>query len=145
MLRRVIQGKGLYNVNTAVDAYNLAVLNTHIGLGGFDYSKVKEPVQLRYSNSGESMHLLGDSEPTILEEGRIIYSDVEKPITLDLNYRDIGETKITEQTKDIILFADGAPGIDKHETLDALMLGATLIQKFCGGEISTVELITDKE
>ena len=40
LLRRIALGKGLYTVNTLVDAYNLAVVETGIGLGAFDSSKL---------------------------------------------------------------------------------------------------------
>jgi len=141
LLRRVVQGKGLYTINTAVDAYNVAVLETNVGLGGFDFDNIKPPVTLRFSKDGEEMTLLGESKVTKTKKGEIIYADSEKPITLDLNYRDIDETKITLDTKSVILFADGGPGIDASEVKSALELGAKYIQKFCGGEIKDIILV----
>ncbi|HSX39955.1 MAG TPA: lysine--tRNA ligase [Candidatus Saccharimonadales bacterium] len=141
LMRRIVQGKDLYKINTAVDAYNIAVLKNGIGLGGFDFDKISEPVTLRFSQKGEKMHLLGDAEPTFTEEGELVYSDTEKLITLDLNYRDINETKITEETKDIILFADGGPGIDPEDVKKAVELGAFYIQKFNGGVVEEIKLI----
>lgn len=141
LLRRVIQGKGIYNINTAVDAYNLAVIETHIGLGGFDFDQISEPVTLRYSKKGEKVRLLGDDEDTILRDNQVIYSDSNGPITMDLNYRDIDKTKITEKTKNIILFADGGVGIDTDVVVSALKKGAEYIQKYCGGEVSEIKLI----
>ena len=141
LLRRVVQGKGLYNVNTAVDAYNVAVLETHVGLGGFNYDKVEEPVTLRYSKKGEKMKLLGDDEATILREKQIVYSDSKKPITLDLNYRDIDETKITIDTKNIILFADGTPGLAQDTVVEALKKGVEYIRQFCGGNIGEIVIV----
>lgn len=141
LLRRISQGKSLYNINTAVDAYNLAVVETGIGLGGFDYDKISPPVTLRLSKSGEIIHLLGDDSPTQTEEGELVYSDAEKLLTLDLNYRDVEETKITDKTKNIILFADGGPGIDLQEIKRALQAGVEYIQRFCGGEIREIILV----
>lgn len=141
LLRRVVQGKGIYNVNTAVDAYNLAVLESKIGLGGFDADKIDGPIILRYSKAGEKAHLLGDNKETILRDGQIIYADQSGPITVDLNYRDIDKTKITNKTKNIILFADGAPGLDQSEIESALRKGAEYIQRFCGGTLSGIEYV----
>ena len=141
LLRRVIQGKGIYNINTAVDAYNLAVLESHIGLGGFDFDQISEPVVLRYSKDGEKMKLLGDDDVTTTREGQVIYADSNGPITLDLNYRDIDKTKITEKTKNVILFADGGVGISEDDVMSALKKGAEYIQKFCGGTISKIVLV----
>jgi len=141
LLRRVIQGKGIYNINTAVDAYNLAVLESHIGLGGFDSDQISEPIVLRYSKEKEEMVLLGDDVPTTLRDGQVIYVDAKGPITMDLNYRDIDRTRITEKTKNIILFADGGVGISEEDIMSALKKGAENIQKYCGGEIGEYTLI----
>lgn len=141
LLRRISLGKGLYTINTAVDAYNLAVISTGIGLGGFDFSKIVEPVSLRLSEEGEEVFLLGDDEKSLTQIGELVYADNEKVLTIDLNYRDINETKITEKTKDIILFADGGPNIDPNDVVNALKLGADYIVKFCGGTISDIKLV----
>lgn len=141
LLRRIVQGKGLYTINTAVDAYNLAVMETGVGLGGFDFEKISPPVALRFSKEGEEMLLLGDREMTKTKAGEIVYADKEKLLTLDLNYRDIDETKITLNTKSIMLFADGGPGIDPKGVKNALKLGAEYIQKFCGGKIKDIILV----
>ena len=87
------------------------------------------------------MHLLGDDEPTKVKAGEVVYSDNEKLLTLDLNYRDIDKTKITLETKDIILFADGGPEIDPEEVKIALKLGADYIVQFCGGKIGEIKLV----
>lgn len=141
LLRRIASGKGIYNINTAVDAYNLAVVETGVGLGGFNFDKLNEPVVLRYSRAGERMLLLGDDSETILEDNHLVYSDKNQPITMDLNYRDIAQTKITENTTDVILFADGAPGLSRHEIVSALRKGAEYIQEYCGGSIDEIQVI----
>ncbi len=141
LLKRVSQKKGLYTVNTAVDAYNLAVIETSIGLGGFDTSTMQYPISLRFAKEGETMNLLGKEGTTQLKLNQIIYADQQKPITMDLNYRDIEETKITTESTSIILFADGAPGLSKQEVLTALQKGADYIQKFCGGTQGKVYLV----
>lgn len=141
LLRRLAQGKGIYNINTAVDAYNLAVIETGIGLGGFDIDKLELPVTLRFTQIGEKMRLLGDEMETITKANELAYSDQEKLITLDVNYRDIDATKITLKTKNVILIADGAPGLTETEVLAALKKGAEYIQQFCGGTIGEYQII----
>jgi lysyl-tRNA synthetase class 2 len=141
LLRRLATGKGIYNINTAVDAYNLAVIETGVGLGGFNADKISFPVTLRLTREGEQMQLLGDNEPTTTMDGEIAYSDSEKLITLDLNYRDIDSTKITEDTRRIILYADGAPGLSESDVVDALKKGAKYIKQFCGGELSDITVV----
>ncbi len=141
LLRRIALNKGLYTVNTAVDAYNLAVIETGVGLGGFDAATVSQPITLRFSEEGELMQLLGDDEPIETRKGQLVYADQNRPITIDLNYRDINDTKLTTQTKDILLYADGAPGLSKDEVVGALLKGANYIQKFCGGVVGEVVVL----
>jgi len=141
LLRRIAQGKGLYTVNTAVDAYNLAVIETGIGLGAFDLSKITTPKMLRFSKEGEEVVLLGDDSVTKTKKGQLVYADSEKLLTVDLNYRDNTLTKITTDTKDILLCSDGGPGIDTEEVKAALKKGAEYIIQFCGGEMGKIVLI----
>lgn len=141
LLRRIVVGKPLYTINTAVDAYNLSVVESGIGLGGFNLDAVSEPVVLRFSRQGEKMHLLGDDTDTTLREGQLVYADATQPITVDVNYRDIDATKITEKTKNVILFADGAPGLSEDKVISALKNGAKYIKEFAGGEISEVNVV----
>lgn len=141
LLRRLSTGKGIYNINTAVDAYNLAVIETGVGLGGFNMNEIAFPVTLRMTKAGEKMHLLGDDEPTTVLDGEVAYADTNKLITLDLNYRDINTTKIDESTKKIILYADGAPGLTEDEVVSSLQKGADYIKQFCGGTISDIIVV----
>lgn len=141
LLRRIALGKGLYTINTAVDSYNLAVIETGIGLGGFDFSKIIEPVSLRFSKEGEEVFLLGDEEKSYTKNGELVYADKNKILTIDLNYRDIDETKINLDTKDVILFADGGPEINSEEVKKALERGTGYITRFCGGKAEGINLI----
>lgn len=141
LLRRVCKGKDLYKINTAVDAYNWTVIEGAIALGGFDKDHIHGDVTLRFAKEGESMHLLGDDTPTQLKEGQLIYADEEKPLTMDLNYRDIDATKITLATRSIALFADGGKDMPREDVVDALQHGAELITEFCGGSFSEVEVV----
>jgi len=135
LLRRVVGGKGIYKVNTVVDAYNLAVLESKIALGAFDYRKMSLPVVLRLAKEGEEITLLSESKPTRTKDGEMIYADQSRLITLDLNYRDCDYTKITTGTKNIILFADGCSGISSDEVMVGLEKGIEFIARFSGGKL----------
>ena len=139
-MRRIAQGKGIYQINTAVDAYNVAVLESGVGLGGFNADQVSEPVVLRFSTAGEHMQLLGDSEPTSTRAGQLVYADATQLLTIDLNYRDIDATKITPETTNILLFADGAPDLPESDIIAALQKGADYIQLYCGGIIGELHI-----
>ncbi len=141
LLRRIVNGKGLYNINTLVDAYNLAVLDSKIALGAFEYEKVDYPVVLRLAKRGEQIYMLGETEPTEIHEGEMVYADRSRILTLDLNYRDNDHTKVTEKAKNIILFADGCPGISSEDVMLGLEKGIEYITKFCGGKVTKKFLV----
>ena len=62
LLRRVALGKGLYTVNTCVDAYNLVVMRYRVSAGAFDADALKFPTVLRFAGEGDEILLLGDKE-----------------------------------------------------------------------------------
>jgi DNA/RNA-binding domain of Phe-tRNA-synthetase-like protein len=79
--------------------------------------------------------MLGETEPTVIEDGEMVYADQSRILTLDLNYRDNDYTKVTEKAKNIILFADGCPGISSEEVMIGLEKGIEYIIRFCGGKV----------
>ncbi|MFA5827988.1 MAG: lysine--tRNA ligase [Candidatus Shapirobacteria bacterium] len=141
LLRRLISKKGLYNINTLVDAYNVASLETNLGMSAMDMAHLNFPVTLRFSQSGEKIVLLGGEETKTTKTGEVVYADNQGLITLDLNYRDCDKTKITSQTKNVLLYVDGCPGISSQEIANALEREIELIQKFCGGIVTFKEII----
>ncbi len=141
LLRRIALKKGLYKVNTLVDAYNLAVIESKIALGAFDKDKFILPIELRFAEENEEIVLLGEKRPTRIRQGELVYTDQVRVITLDMNYRDCDATKISKGTKNILLFADGAPGINITEVKKGLELGCKLITRFCGGKVVRKEII----
>ena len=65
LLRRILQGKGLYTVNTAVDAANLASLSYMLPVGLYDAGKIESAsghVTLRRGHAGESYEGIGKGE-----------------------------------------------------------------------------------
>src|SRR5690606_22705181 len=63
LLRRAIQGKGLYRVNTAVDAANLASLSSFLPVGLYDRDRIEgDTVVLRLGEEGESYPGIGKGD-----------------------------------------------------------------------------------
>src|SRR5271156_679761 len=59
LLRRVVQGKGLYRVSNVVDVGNVGSLETGWPYGCYARSKINPPVELRHGTSGESYEGIG--------------------------------------------------------------------------------------
>src|ERR1700739_936122 len=59
LLRRVLQGKGLYQINSVVDINNLVSLESLNPSGTYDVEKITLPVELRIGAGGESYKGIG--------------------------------------------------------------------------------------
>ena len=135
LLRRVAQNKGLYTVNTCVDAYNLVVMKHRISLGAFDADTVHFPTVLRFAGEGDQILLLGDKEPTIYTSKEIAYYDTLGGYNMDFNYRDAQRTMVTEHTKDIWINVDGIFDITPEQVQQSLHESVKMIMKYCGGTV----------
>lgn len=135
LLRRVVQGKELYTVNTCVDAYNLVVMKHRISVGAFDHNTMQYPTVLRYAGEGDEILLLGDKEPTKYTAKEIAYYDQIGGYNIDFNYRDSQRTMVTEETKDVWINVDGVYEITPEQVQQSLHEAVELITKYCGGTV----------
>lgn len=67
LARRVIQGKGLYHVNTVVDINNLISLESMHSVGSYDLARLHQPITFRIGKSGESYKGIGKETINIAE------------------------------------------------------------------------------
>src|SRR6202021_3500556 len=65
LLRRVVQGKGLYRVSNVVDIGNLVSIETGWPLGCYDRSRVRPPVAFRHGTPGERYEGIGNAPWTL--------------------------------------------------------------------------------
>ena len=135
LLRRVALNKGLYNINTCVDAYNLTVMKHRISVGAFDLDKVIFPTELRFAKDGDEILLLGDSEPTKYKETELAYFDQKGGYNIDFNFRDSQRTAVDFETKNILLNVDGIESITPHQVQQVLQDSVDTIIKYCGGKL----------
>ncbi len=77
LLRRVLSGKGLYQVNTVVDINNLVSLENLLPAGSYDLGNVAPPVELRIGRPGETYKGIGKNEINI--ENLPVFADAEVP------------------------------------------------------------------
>ncbi|KKP68583.1 MAG: Lysine-tRNA ligase [Candidatus Roizmanbacteria bacterium GW2011_GWA2_35_19] len=142
LLRRIALGKGLYEINTCVDAYNLIVMKNRVSIGAFDYDKLKFPTVLRFPKDGEEILLLGDNEPTKYKPTDVAYFDQVGGYNIYFNYRDAQRTAVTEDTKDIILNIDGIYDISRSQVERSLKESIEIITKYCGGKVELAGIVS---
>ncbi len=135
LLRRVALNKGLYTVNTCVDAYNLVVMRNRISVGAFDLDNIHFPTVLRFPKEGEEILLLGDTEPTKYKETELAYFDQNGGYNIDFNYRDAQRTAIQLDTKNLYINVDGVYDIAPEQVEKTLKEACDAIIKYCGGKL----------
>ena len=135
LLRSVSFKKGLYKINTVVDAYNLVVMKHRVSIGAFDLDKIEFSTVLRLAKTGEEILLLGDTEPTKYKEGEIAYFDKSGGYNMDFNYRDAQKTAVMETTKNLLINVDGVYDISPEKVEEVLKEAVDIIIKYCGGTL----------
>ena len=133
LIRRILGGRTIPNINTLVDAYNLASIKTEIALAAFDADKLKGALLMQFAEKGEEFLGIGMEKPMLLKGGEIVISDEEKLVAI-YPYRDADSTKITEKTKNVVLLVCGVPSIGEETLQNATRVALEFITRFCGGE-----------
>lgn len=131
LTRRVLQGKPLPEINTLVDAYNLASLKSGIPMAAFDLESLEGDLRMRFAREGEEFLGIGMDEPVKLDGVEIVISDSEKLVAI-YPYRDSEETKITQKTTDVLLMVCGVPGVEeKLKSAENILID--YVTRFCNG------------
>jgi len=138
LIRRILRGENLPRINTLVDAYNLASIKTEIALAAFDADKLKGSLIMRIAEAGEEFMGIGMSRPMILQGGEVVISD-EKKLVAIYPHRDAENTKVTEQTRNVLLLICGVPGIPKGTLQNTVHVAIEFITRFCGGGGKIIE------
>jgi DNA/RNA-binding domain of Phe-tRNA-synthetase-like protein len=99
LLRRVVQGKGLYRVSNVVDIGNLGSLETGWPYGCYDRSKITPPIALRQGAAGEKYEGIG--KQTWHLEGRPVLADPEGPFGSPIS--DSTRSMIAESAQEIMI------------------------------------------
>ncbi len=135
IIKRIVDGKGLYNINNIVDLYNVTSAEFELAMAAYDLDKITGDIVLRFGTSQDSITKIGEEQPTQVEEGELVYADDQGVICLDFNYRDSDRTKITVQARNIIVFVDGHAVISNTEIEDALSILGGRLERFTQGKV----------
>jgi len=136
LLRRVLNGNELPNISAAVDAYNLASMQTIIPISGFDKDRLNPPFHVRFAEN-ETFTGIGMDKPMLLTKKMLVLTD-EKQVLCVYPYRDSDHTKITLQTRNAVIIGYGAPRISQEWLKAAIERTLEYIKRVSGGEIETL-------
>jgi DNA/RNA-binding domain of Phe-tRNA-synthetase-like protein len=65
LLRRIVKGKGLYQISTAVDILNLISIQTGYSIGGYDCAQIGGDILLRKGTSEDAYEAIGKGDYNI--------------------------------------------------------------------------------
>ena len=132
MIRRILAEKPIPNINTLVDAYNLASIRTGIALAAFDQGKLRGKLLMHTARAGDEFLGIGMDKPMRLTGVEVVVADEDRLIAV-YPYRDADSSKVTEATKDLILMVCGCPGVDDGTLAMAEMVEVDMILIICDG------------
>lgn len=140
LIRRIVQGKGLYKINNVVDANNLISIISKLSVGSYDTDKLGENLIFRIGKKGESYKGIG--KDIVNTENLPVFSDEFGAYGSPTS--DSEKAMITNDTKNVltvlIAFSDDA-GLEQY------MSEATkILEKYVGAKnISTYISKAEKE
>ena len=139
LLRRVLHGDALPQISPVVDAYNLASMKTIIPISGFDKDSLQPPLHVRFAENEEPFAGIGLDKTLALTDRTLVLAD-EKQVLCIYPYRDSDKTKITKQTKNLMIIGYGAPKIPEEQLNDAVKTTLSYITQVTSGKIGTIKV-----
>src|SRR5699024_7102587 len=126
LIRRIGQGKGLYQVNTVVDVNNLISIRSGFSVGSYDAARIGEELTFRIGREGETYKGIGKDQvniehlPVLADEAGAVGSSTS----------DSERAMITEEAQEVLtLIYSFSPG---DELERALEYGNEYLEKYAG-------------
>ena len=136
LIRRMLQGKELYQIDTLVDLINVASIAYGYSIGGFDADKfVGDTLTLGIGREGEPYEGIGRGMLNIA--GLPVYRDAEGGVGTPTS--DNERTKITLSTRRLLVLINGYDG-NEQRVLENAQYIQQLLQRFAGSDGGTVTI-----
>ena len=126
LIRRMLQGKNLYQIDTLVDLINLASIAYGYSIGGFDADKfVGDTITLGVGKEGEPYEGIGRGMINI--QGLPVYRDLQGGVGTPTS--DHERTKISLDTKHLVVLINGYDGKEERVIENARFI-QNLLRKY---------------
>lgn len=127
LIRRMLQGKKLYQIDTLVDLVNLGSIAFGYSIGGFDADKFDgDTLTLGVGKAGEPYEGIGRGMINI--EGLPVYRDKKGGVGTPTS--DNERTKIELKTTHLVVLINGYDGDEQHVRENAEFI-QKLLRKYC--------------
>ena len=135
LMRRLLQGKGLYRINSIVDINNLLSLISYYSVGSYDLSKIEGSVEFTIGGEGSTYEGIGkgsvniENLPVLKDEAGYFGSPTS----------DSKRAMITNDTKEILMCIYSFSG--SSNLLNCLDYGKMLLKKFANAQDIEIGII----
>jgi DNA/RNA-binding domain of Phe-tRNA-synthetase-like protein len=136
LLRRVIQGKGLYRVSNVVDIGNLGSIETGWPYGCYDRSQIHPPIAFRHGARGETYEGIGKRVWHL--EGRPVLADPQGPFGSPIS--DSTRSMITETARDALVVIYAPSTADDPSIEAALARLADRLSQFASASATRTQI-----
>ena len=127
LVRRVLQGKSLYQIDTLVDLINLASMKFGYSIGAFDAAKfVGDTLTLGIGREGEPYEGIGRGMINIA--GLPVYRDAAGGVGTPTS--DHERTKVSLSTSRLLVLVNGYDG-NEHDVSATAEFIISLLEKYC--------------
>jgi len=136
LLRRVLSGKGLYQINGVVDINNLVSLESLGPAGAYDLEKITPLIELRIGAAGESYKGIGKDLINI--ESLPVFADAAGPFGSPTS--DSERAMVTLETQKVLMVVfsfTGAHGLERW-----VSRASELLRRYCGAEEIETSVVT---
>ncbi|MBI1750124.1 MAG: hypothetical protein HY234_15860 [Acidobacteria bacterium] len=137
LLRRVVQGKGLYRISNVVDVCNLCSIETGWPFGLYDSAHLAPPIAMRLGQNGESYEGIG--KQTWHLAGRPILVDSRGPFGCPIS--DSTRTMITEATRSLFSVIFAPASVSEANLQHALERYAQRLESFASARTARLSVI----
>src|SRR5229473_1262082 len=135
LLRRVISGKGLPQINAVVDVINLVSVESRLPVGLYDLAHVQGDIVFRAGRAGETYKGIGKYDLNL--EGLPIFCDAAGPHGSPSS--DSERTMVTTETKQVLAIIISFGGKERLDRWTQRM--SELFQRFAAGQECETALI----
>ena len=136
LLRRVLSGKGLYQINSVVDINNLVSLESLNPAGTYDLEKITPPIELRIGAAGESYNGIGKDLINI--ESLPVFADATGPFGSPTS--DSERAMVSLETRRVLMVVfsfNGSEGLERW-----VQRASELLLRYSSGEEIETFLVT---
>lgn len=139
LLKRIKKGGGFPFINSVVALFNYISIKYLIPCGGDDVGKIEGNLHLGFAKGNEWFVALGSEEKENPQLGEVIYFDDEtlKVMCRRWNWRNGDFSKITENTKRMVINIDGIRAVPQSIIEEARDELAKLLAEQCKAELTT--------